>query len=94
MCNCIKKVGAKVEANIKKAIMPKVYSFDYIGFDNMHLVAPEEGVRKSWVVKISIPFTASFHRKKASGEREKNTSKKTIHLFMSYCPFCGKKYEE
>lgn len=92
MCTCLKDVAAKVGDKIKEEVMPRVYSFDDIGFDNTHLVSPDGEVRSAWITAIGLPFTVSFHAKKNNGERAANLSKKTANVFMTYCPFCGEKY--
>lgn len=88
MCNCLKDVTQKMTDRIKGEMNhAKVYSFEHIGFDNEAMLwgPPIKNA-------IGLPFTVEYYGKKKDGSRATRRSQYTQKVFMTYCPFCGKKY--
>jgi len=42
--------------------------------------------------KISMPFIIKYIRKKVNGEPEKRETTAHTYIYLSFCPFCGEKY--
>lgn len=41
---------------------------------------------------VSMKIEASYRAAKRGGGIAKNTTRKSVSVFPSYCPFCGRKY--
>jgi hypothetical protein len=93
MCTCLKKVAKKLEEHLKNGIkVENVYSFDHIGFDNEYIVLVPAGAKRALGNAVSLPFSIEYHPKTKDGSKAKNAKTVRTHLFMTYCPICGKKY--
>lgn len=92
MCDCIKKVSAKLEERMKDEIgIENVYSYDHIGFDNAAIMFSMKGGLSG--TDVGIPFSIKYFRKKKDGSRGANVTTFKQNVFASYCPFCGEKKE-
>lgn len=77
-CNCIDEVGEAIE---KK--------YGEYEFTNLEIgIDLKTGGEKVWPPCIQY----SYHPKKTNGKPSKKTIKG--YIGYSYCPICGKKYEE
>lgn len=90
MCNCLKEVSKKMEAQIKSNIEQKSKIAEYddtVGF------LENEGFGMSGTV-LFLPFTVRYKRKKVNGETEQNWQTQKNNVMISFCPFCGTKIDE
>ena len=93
MCDCLNKVEEKLSESLKATLdMGKVYSIERIGFQHKCLVLGSEGGFSG--MAISIPFEMTYYRKKKDGSSSSNLTHDMRNVFMTYCPFCGKKYPQ
>lgn len=81
MCDCIKKEKKKLKNRIKEIPGYANIEAEYVECDNaVLLLGPVH-------TGIAIPFTI-YH--KPVGRKKKTT----VNITATYCPWCGKRYDE
>ena len=84
--------AVKLEEKMKSTLkLDRVHSFASSGFDNECFMINMNKGEDALGTAVGIPFSVAFYAKKKDGTRASKLTTKTINLFMSYCPICGKK---
>lgn len=88
MCNCMNEMGGKIKKHISQQIPAGGEIIDYeTDWDNK-MLSLEDG--KYYVM---LNYKLAYRAKKKSGEMAKNITRLSNCVKMSYCPFCGVKYD-
>jgi len=84
-CSCLKDVREKVIAKV----------LENKDNPNGFKILESDWEHKSWFPKVRLyanyTFKTSFTKKDGNTSQPKNGY---VSIFFTYCPFCGKKYEE
>ena len=90
MCDCIEQTLQKAKEVIKKDLPDGVVD-DTLVFNVQGSVFRFDG-SKNTIPAMTV--NAEYKLIKTDGTPRKNTSKKTLPIFGSHCPFCGEKHEQ
>lgn len=88
-CECTKTMLEKVDESIRKTLPSNVVDGSYES-QWQNKVYRLDGGKNDVMLGVNIEYQQS----KKDGTHYKNKSKKHIHVAMTFCPFCGEKYEE
>jgi len=90
-CKCMSEVLEKAKANILGQL-PKHRPDSFLAeWENeFFTLGGEAGLNHS----VGLPIAVTYHRLKNNGQPYSHTTKVSINVFMSYCPFCGESQDD
>lgn len=86
MCNCQNEVLERVSNKIKSDLLPKNTIPETVVIEWENRAFTSKGMQ------IGLPVRYEYQKEKSNGEPYKNKNSDKVNLFMTYCPFCGEKF--
>lgn len=88
MCNCMDEMLQMATERVKPNLPehnPATLKFEW-----QNKMIRLDGSKNT----VMLPISIQYRRTKAGGSEYKNTTKDTINMAMTYCPFCGVEIEK
>lgn len=87
-CNCFKTLGEQMKNDLTKRHSSDIAEMDESGFDNQVFI-----LASGDYAPVSMNFKFRFYPRRKNGEVSSKRSIADRSVLMSYCPFCGTKFE-
>ena len=87
-CNCFKEYDARVKESITKKLGDQIGEIDESRFQ--HSLWNFGGGDHS---PVALNYLFKYFRKRKNGENESRRTTADHLVMMTYCPFCGTKFE-
>lgn len=91
-CNCFEEMQARLESRITDQLelngIKHAGEIDFNWQNKMWLLSGGDQA------PVSLKFEYKFRKLKKDNTPYANATKEETHILMSYCPFCGRKYQK
>lgn len=86
-CNCFKDIKERMDARLREAVASNCAEVDESDFDNRVFI-----LEKGDFCNVMLPYRFRYYRRKKNGEPEQRCTNADTRIAISYCPFCGTKF--
>lgn len=86
-CNCFKDIKDRMDARLREAVASDCAEVDESDFENRVFI-----LEKGDYCNVMLPYRFRYYRRKKNGQPEQRCTKADTRIAISYCPFCGSKF--
>ena len=87
-CNCFEKISNDFDQRFRNAVKENCSEVEESGFQNQGFIL----VPGDWS-PVSLKYVFRYRKVKKNGDPEVRCTNLENSVLMSYCPFCGTKFE-